>query len=272
MKQYLADGLLIDKENKTISYDETTNGIEFDFNRGYYVTNENLKISDNFYVKTTIYSIFKRNKRNDSDGNKFIYVLKNKDDWKFASEEDKNKIGELIDKSLEQFCNNVHFDAIWTIPSSHSINQNIALWLHKHKPNTELFTKEFQQYDLPMVMQQALNKVNRDAETVADPIQRKLYHDTKVKQLIKIYKIMLEDGKFSMKKIHHTQDRKLFQDTFCVFGDLPRLSKAVFNKDLLVIDDLISSNTSITNGVKELKELFEPKSISVFTLLSKNYK
>ena len=43
------------------------------------------------------------------------------------------------------------------------------------------------------------------------------------------------------------------------------------NKNILLVDDIISHGSSIRESIRTLKDQYEPKKIDVLTLLSKRY-
>jgi len=255
---YLIEGIDIDTTNKTISFN------------GSHEQNVDTSILINpTYVNINgidVISIFKRKKANDFsfDGNPLIYALKGINDWKF-----KNPQSDIINL-LKQFIRIVEkiqpkYDTIITVPSTNELNIEFLHRLDK------IIKSDFQITDY-------LYKMNVEDvyENYVDWKQLQLDYGKeydKVKhEITKFFGNMEKNNSsyFSYKFIKDVNLRKYI--TMTIYSDDEKTieyAPHINNKNILILDDTISSGQTISESCREISEMFTPKSITVITLFSK---
>ena len=82
-------------------------------------------------------------------------------------------------------------------------------------------------------------------------------------------KMIEKDDYFTYKEIP-TNLRKYICNSCTIYGnDALKYSDIINDKDILILDDTISSGETISDNVKAIRDTFAPKSITVITLFSK---
>ena len=76
------------------------------------------------------------------------------------------------------------------------------------------------------------------------------------------------DAVFKRHKIANAEMRNAIDKTLAV-ADPNSYHSELNNKDVLIIDDIISRGASIRESIKIIKQTYTPKSITILTLLSK---
>lgn len=253
---YLVEGINVDKLNKTVSLTDSHNkGVDF--------TLENNPIYDNINGIDVI-SIFKRSKidtdaKKNLDGNPFIYALKGKDDWKFDITDE--EITRYIRRFL-QVCKKIkgHYDTIITIPSSSDINKKFMKVISrqvKSEYNLEgLFSK--------LSIETIINNDLIDIEQIKKDYPNSKKADDVVNEIYDSLDKMPTDD-FEAKRI---RKKYLKYIKYITLGDKINAMDKINDKDILILDDIMSSGTTISQCVENIRETFLPKSITVITLLS----
>ena len=212
-----------------------------------------------------IISIFKRTKLNqykgdkDLDGNPFIYALKNKNGWRFEITQNE------IRKYLNKFINNCEklqkkYDTIIMIPSKSKVNERFMNYLYDILKAKNKITNFFSK-----------TKINTDEpESFID--YEKLKIDKKDTPYIINY---IEDFLYDLNETDKEFEAKNFDKSLLKYLKFLTRNKnvdyveAINNKNILVLDDVYASGTTISQAVESIKQNYEPKSITVVTLLSK---
>lgn len=253
---YIVEGINIDTNNKTVSLTDNHNkGIDFSL--------INNPVYDKFKDYDVI-SIFKRTKLYDitntqRDGNPFIYALKNKNGWKF------NITNEEIYKYIKRFLSickkiNSKYDTIIITPSTSDINKKFMkvisdqikakdiineffVKLSKEEIiDDDLINKEQIQNDYPTEYNKVLAEINRSFRRMkGNSFEAKLMK----KEYLKYIKYISTE-----------------------YNDEDIRSK-IDDKDILILDDTISSGETISQCINGVLSNFVPKSITIITLLSK---
>lgn len=253
---YIVEGINIDTNNKTVSLTDNHNkGIDFSL--------INNPVYDKFKGYNVI-SIFKRTKLYDitntqRDGNPFIYALKNKNGWKF------NITNEEIYKYIKRFlsiCKKINstYDTIIITPSTSDINKKFMkiisdqieakdiineffVKLSKEEIiDDDLINKEQIQNDYPTEYNKVLAEINRS-------FRRMKGNSFEAKMMKKEY---LKYIKYISTEYNNEDIRSKIDD-----------------KDILILDDTISSGETISQCINGVLSNFVPKSITIITLLSK---
>lgn len=246
---FIVEGIEIDLNTKKVKLNDSNKGVDFE---GPIYWKEN---------GMDIISIFKRTKLNESgynrDGNPFIYALKNKYDWKFdVSYQD-------IRKYLNKFISNCEklqkkYDTIIMIPSKSELNERFMNYLYDILNATYKITDIFRKMDLDHdELEQFINyeKIKEDfinPNDIVDELENILYS--------------FNGKEFEAKKV----PKKLLKYfNFLTKNEKVSYVESITDKNVLILDDIYSSGNTISQAVNAIKQNYEPKSITVVTLLSK---
>lgn len=246
---FIVEGIEIDLNTKKVKLNDYNKGVDFE---GPIYWKEN---------GMDIISIFKRTKLNESgynrDGNPFIYALKNKYNWKFdVSYQD-------IRKYLNKFISNCEklqkkYDTIIMIPSKSELNERFMNYLYDILNATCKITDIFRKMDLDHdELEQFINyeKIKEDflePNNIAEQLENILYS--------------FNGKEFEAKKV----PKKLLKYfNFLTKNEKVSYVESITDKNVLILDDIYSSGNTISQAVNAIKQNYEPKSITVVTLLSK---
>lgn len=125
-KMYLIEGIIYNPQKKTVRYSKYT-GKDVD-------TESNEMFVDKKTIKgITIYSVFKRSRDTESDGNPLIYALKGESGWKFQDENNKNEFLSRLDTKVSIISKNfLDKDTTVLTPSSRNLNKLLGNLLKKN--------------------------------------------------------------------------------------------------------------------------------------------
>ena len=207
-------------------------------------------------------SIFKRTLLYDidnvqRDGNPFIYALKNKYGWKFnVSNED---IYKYVKRFL-QICQKINssYDTIIITPSSSDLNERFMTSITKQVKAKNVINEFF----LKMTIEEIVDDDLIDVEQ----IQKDHPND---------YNKVLGDIHRSFRRMKNgTFEAKLIKKEYLKYikyigtSDNEHLRELIDDKDILLLDDTISSGETISQCIDGILSNFIPKSITIITLLS----
>lgn len=250
----LLEGIYIDDESKSVKLNDSSKGVNFN-GPIYWKTADGLDVI----------SIFKRTSYVDHekeyDGNPFIYALKNKFGWKFDIS--KQEVHKYIKKFVEN-CQKLQqtYDTIIMIPSHSKINKKFMESLYdilkaRHKIEY-LFSKI------------ELNHDEVEQFIDYDAIKKDYEYPRKIEIEIEkiLYKLNGTEKEFEAKLVNK---KYLKYIKFLQIKDDPDSVEQINNKNILILDDVFSSGTTISQAVDAIKQNYNPKSITVVTLLSKKF-
>ena len=250
---FIVEGIVIDKYNKTVSLNDSNRGVDFE-GPIYWKDKDNIDMI----------SIFKRTKLdnfNDPyDGNPFIYALKDIKGWTFDITD-----AEII-KYLRKFINNCkklqqNFDTIIIIPSGNDLNRRFM-------------NKLFNLIKADFKIEKLIKKISLNVDDIEQFIDYELiskeFPDNHRNIEIQIEDILYEhqskNKEFSAKDV----DKQLLRYIkFLQINDDPNSIEKINDKNVLVLDDIYSSGSSIYRAVEAIKQNYNPKSLTGVTLLSK---
>lgn len=251
---FICEGLEIDLKLKIIKLNDSTEGV--DFNGPIYWKDDN---------DIDVISIFKRTPlkayNKDYDGNPFIYALKNKLGWKFDISD--VEIHKYLKKFIEN-CSKLQkkYDTIIMIPSKSSLNKRFMDYLYKNlnakvKYESILRKKSLNHDELEQFIN--YDKLNKD-------YKNPFYIENEILDLL--YELNDSGKEFEAKMIdkHYLKYINFLE----IRGDENTVEN-ITNKNVLILDDIYSSGSSISNAAEILKQNYEPKSITAVTLLSKKF-
>lgn len=252
---YIVEGININSNDKTISLtEEHDKGVDFSL--------VNNPVYDK-YKDFDVISIFKRSKLVDDtnterDGNPFIYALKEKKGWTFDITND--EIFRYIKRFLE-ICKKINntYDTIVITPSSTNINERFMKVISK-QVQAENIVREF----LVKIKKEEIiddNLIDKEQITKDYPNN---YNEviTKISRSFR----RMEGADFEAK--HMDKKYLKYVKYIGVNNDL-NIRPMIDGKDILVLDDTISSGTTVSQCIDGITSNFTPKSITIVTLLSK---
>jgi ribosomal protein S17E len=217
-----------------------------------------------------IYSIFTRNKSEEAnDGNPLIYGMKDLFNWKISESDKKElyvrtkKIAEKISQELQ------NQSVILSIPSSNSLNKEFAEVINS------VFNKEIIYDDvlikLPKdeVYKSISPTTPAEARKELDIAFAKMGDSFKFKEISPKYREYITN-------IYKTNKKSTTGAAATAVASLPedldklkKIDSLIRGKNIIILDDTISSGSTIKLFVKELQSLYNPKSITIITLFSK---
>ncbi|MBO5673187.1 MAG: phosphoribosyltransferase [Paludibacteraceae bacterium] len=254
---YIVEGININTNEKTVSLtDDHDKGVDFSL--------VNNPVYDK-YKGYDVISIFKRSKLVDNtntqrDGNPFIYALKGKKRWKF------NITNEEIFKYIKRFleiCKKINntYDTIVITPSSTNINERFMKVI-SNQVKAENVIKEF---FVKIKKEEIIDDDLIDKEQIT-----KDYPDNYNEVITQIYRSFrrMEGADFEAK--HMDKEYLKYVKYIGINNDNNdvNIRPMIDGKDILILDDTISSGTTVSQCIEGIISNFTPKSITIVTLLS----
>ena len=238
--QYLIEGIDIDYLKKEILFNPNhEENIDTSLLNPTYTKIQNMEVI----------SLFKRKENIDkTDGNPLVYALKGIKGWNI----DYDNIM-LLFKQFLKISKNIKssYDTIVTVPSTNTLNTNLLYRLNKiikGKPILDMFHRL----------------------SVSDVLECGINKDSDPKDFKKVYDILrkqnLTNSTFTYKDIPKNL-RYVIKSSCSVTNELT-YQEDINEKDILILDDTISSGKSISDTVQAINKNFNPKSITVITLFS----
>lgn len=252
---YIVEGLNIDVDNKTVSLtDNHDSGVDFS------LVNNPIYDKHNGY---DVISIFKRTPLTDinntqRDGNPFIYALKNKNGWKF------NITTSEITKYIRRFlsiCKKIKnkYDTIIITPSASDINEKFMNVISRQVDTDKIINEYFVKLTKEEIIDDDLIDTERIRNDYGDSYER----------------IMSEIHRSFRRMKGNTFEAKYVKKEYLKYikyietnGD-NNIRKYIDDKDILLLDDTISSGETVSQCINGILSNFTPKSITIITLLSK---
>ena len=255
LDNYIVEGLNIDVDNKTVSLTDTHNsGIDFS------LVNNPVYDKHNGY---DVISIFKRTSLTDinntqRDGNPFIYALKNKNGWKF------NITSEEINKYIRRFLNvcqkiNKKYDTIIITPSASELNEKFMKAISRQVNANNIINEYFVKLSKEEIVDDDLIDIERIRRDYGNSFN----------------KVMSEIHRSFRRMKGETFEAKYVKKEYLKYikyietiGD-DDIRKYIDDKDILLLDDTISSGETVSQCINGILSNFIPKSITIITLLSR---
>lgn len=200
-----------------------------------------------------VISIFKRkHNKEKTDGSPLIHALKGNFGWTI----DEKSIIELfkqflkISKKIEP-----KYDTIINVYSRSTLNTQFLHRLNKVIKAENHITDLFMKIEASEVLMQAVK--SNIGKSNFDKLMKSLQ------------KMIDKDNYFTYKML--PTDLRQYICTSCKVEERDDLmySEMINDKDILILDDTISSGKTISDSVYAINETFKPKSITVITLFSK---
>ena len=255
LDNYIVEGLNIDVDNKTVSLTDAHNsGIDFS------LVNNPVYDKHNGY---DVISIFKRTSLTDinnaqRDGNPFIYALKDKNGWKF------NITTSEITKYIRRFSNickkiNNKYDTIIITPSASDINEKFMKAISRQVDANNIINEYFVKLSKEEIIDDDLIDIERIRHDYGNSFN----------------KVMSEIHRSFRRMKGETFEAKYVKKEYLKYikyietiGD-DDIRKYIDDKNILLLDDTISSGETVSQCINGILYNFMPKSITIITLLSK---
>jgi hypothetical protein len=239
---YVFEGIDVDVENRVVTFNDN------------HEENVDTSIENNPTYKTisgveTI-MLFKRKKSNEfrvSDGNPLVYALKSIKSWKISTE-DRNAIFDRIDDIITKIG---VFDTIVVMPSSnplvkelgnHLMNNNKAKNIINHCVVKRLKSDIIDDMPWSGFSNKQMTKIEDGFSKMGDYFESKFFPKDKK---------IIDKFETNIFKINKNKDYN-----------------TMYNKNVLVIDDTISTGLSLNKCSQIINEQYNPKSIKQLSLFS----
>lgn len=262
LSENLEEGIDFDPKTRTVSYNPS-----HEENVDTSIRN-NPTVDNDIIPNINVWSIFKRKKGLQGDGNPLIYALKG-EGWTFRSENDRIAIEHQFDAIAEKFAKLYTVGITIILPSSNILNQHIANVVMSKSKNPELISGIIRK-----LTTEEVDEIVLDFNSTF----RKVYRDDMFNEAYFQLKDYLEDmnqtrdGIFTRHLIKDPKMRNAVDITLKVSDDkYARFANKINGQNILIIDDTISRGQSIKEACRIMQETYAPKSITVLTLLSKIY-
>lgn len=266
-KMYLIEGIIYNPQKKTVRYSKYT-GKDVD-------TESNEIFVDKKTIKgITIYSVFKRSRDTESDGNPLIYALKGESGWKFQDENNKNEFLSRLDTKVSIISKNfLDKDTTVLTPSSRNLNKLLGNLLKKNLNHITLLDDVVRKMTIGEVYKYILEDDSEFRKNYKDFRLSRAYKDFLLycKKSIDGYteEVDMMEEPFKLHFIDDATMRSYITKTLKVETNDDYFDK-LDGKNVIIIDDTVYSGNSIRQMIREIKTCYKPKSISVLTLFSKS--
>lgn len=226
----------------------------------------NPTVDTTFIPGVEVWSIFTRNRIDDSDGNPLIYALKGEKHWKFRSEWDRKCIEKQFGLIADKFLKEHSYDVTVIAPTSNKLNDYIVNTIIAKKPDIEYIQGVLLKLSTGDIREMINEKDSRFKKTYRDDFlnaRRQLY----------VYLDRMDrerDGVFTRHLIDDSKMRNVLDKTLKNNDDLiAEDATKITDHDVLIVDDTISRGQTIKEAVKTIRSCYNPTSITVLTLFSK---
>jgi len=277
-KSMFKEGINIDRKNKIVYLTlEHDRGIKFS---GKPVIDTQLVEGIKYNVisifeRTEYYVINEEKEKIYYDGNPLVYALKDLYTWSI-NDETRNQFFNEMDKVLKEIKFN-DYDTLVLMPSKHLFLNEFINYAKKYvndkiKIATPFLSLKYPNYNKNKIDWDDKNRFIRTSVLLPNtPFRIENNVIDEVWQSIR-----KNEGYVSMKDISDNY-REYVRTIKLNSTEYERTYDKVYNKDILLVDDTMSTGSSISQGIKYLKgikrfkglEKFNPKSITIMTIFSK---
>lgn len=255
--------------NEGIDFDPTTKTVAYNPSHEENVDTslENNPTIDNELIKgINIWSIFKRKRGNQMDGNPLIYALKNEGGWHFKTQSDYEAIEKQFNLIAEKFASMYQIGVTIIIPSGNELNNHIAEIVMSKSEDAKLIQGVIRKMTTEEVNDIVMEYGSRFRVYYKEQFSEAYY------QLLDYLEEMNEKrgGTFSRHFIKDPTMRNVLDMTLKISEDkYARFANDINGQHVLLIDDTISRGHTIKNACNIIMETYAPKSITVLTLMSR---
>lgn len=276
------EGVSFNPETKKVFYNALVNGCVDTKN----YTTESIQLSNGLNV--IVYCIFIRTEVNRNselsrrdvdkddaikkyDGNPLIYALKGENNWELFDEKQKDYIYKDAQSNLRKILTKMDIQTAILTPSKSSINSEIGYMVRFFDNSINIISDVMRK----LTTQEVWEEISEN-ETFFNYCKS---HHLNYKEMIdKAYKELstIKNGLYSSHDIVDNQLRNAISDSISLIGINEKLidkyNELINDKDVMVIDDLIRSGSTMKSTMELVISNYSPKSIIGLSLLSSRTK
>jgi hypothetical protein len=260
----LFEGLIIDPINKLVSFtDENEDAVDtgLEFNPRYYKFH-NWNVISIFLRKD--YEILGQK----FDGNPLIYALKKIKGWNFA---DKDEDFSFMVQRFCEICKKItpKYDTLILIPSTHTINQQLSISLIKNIGYMNLIEDFFTKPTVDEIQDSydGVKMLNKFGQQKTEQILTRMNgYFEKMNYWFTIKNIPPNDRKYL--EYYDFQNILINKDYMSLSNQKKKVNQMINDKNILIFDDTLSTGETVSRYIKNMYITFEPKSVTILTLLS----
>ena len=278
----LNEGIDIDTYKRIVTYNPSHSNfvdtsLKFNPNINKNIFKSNLSALDKVaftkgeFNNITVWSIFKRfGNRTTYDGNPLIYALKEENGWKFPNTANKEQFFEQVELVIKKFLTMNKPDTIIVIPSSNPLNNKLAEMIVENSPESEIINDVLIKITAESILNYVYEPDSAFREFYGESFQKK-YRELE-EYINKNVRVKHLNSDLILFKRHWIEDSTMRTviDKTMMLNDVS-YADLINNKNILLVDDIISHCSSNKESIRTLKDQYEPKKIDVLTLLSKRY-
>ena len=250
------EGIDVDKYRNVTMTDEHENRVDTS-------VENNPTILTNIIPNVKVWSILKREKSDNGDGNPLLYGLKNEKGYHVTNiEEVKERIETIIEKFIQE---NSGIDVTIEIPSTNELNRYIASSVSQYCTNPKFLDK--------VLVKMSVEEVD-DFVYEKDSLFRQHYGEYfySAYKFFQNYCNKMTDGVFRFHLVKDMEMRKTIEHTI-KFSDefYSEYVDAINDKNILIVDDSITNGQTLQNAYRIISTDYAPKTITILTLFSPLY-
>ena len=210
-----------------------------------------------------VWSLFQRKSGGMSDSNPMLYVLKKEKGYTLTNPK-------IVYKRIEDLCeqfiqNHPNMSATLAIPSTNQLNKYLLNTFKKKSQNTMIIDN--------LLVKLSVQEVD-DYIFKEDSMFRKQYgaQYEQAYEMFVNYCSKMKDGIFRIHLIEDMKMRKVIDHTIKIADQFyGKYLSAINGKDILIMDDSITTGQSLREVYQIIADCYEPKSITILTLMSPLY-
>ncbi len=219
----------------------------------------------------TVWYVFKRfGNRTTCKGNPLIYALKEENNWKFPNQENKEKFFEQVELIIKKFLSMHKPNTIIALPCTNPLDMKFAEMIVKNSPDSELICDVLMKISVERLLDYVYEPDSEFRKYYADDFEI-MYRQLEkyIETNIRVNKLYSDTVPFKRHWVEDQIMRNVIDRTMMLNG--ASYGNSINNKNVLLVDDVISQGNSIRESIRILKEQYEPKRIDVLTLLSRRH-
>jgi hypothetical protein len=210
-----------------------------------------------------VWSLFKRKEGGVNDGNPLLYALKHEKNYQLTNPN-------FVYKRIEDLCDafirsHPNMDVTLAIPSTNSLNKFLYETLKRKCKGIMVIDN--------LMIKMTVEEVD-DCIFEKTSLFRKTYgaNYAQAHEAFETYCSKMKDGTFRLHLIKDMNMRKTIEHTIKLSDRFyGKYMEAINGKNILIVDDSVTNGQTITEAYKIIAECYEPKSITILTLMSPLY-
>ena len=210
-----------------------------------------------------VWSLFQRKVGGLNDGNPLLYALKGEKDYELTNQE-------FVYKRIEDLCElfiqkHPNMSATIAVPSTNPLNKYFTSLYKRKSNNTMVIDNLFVKMSVEEVDDYIYKKDSAFRKKYGAQYEQK-------HQMFEHYCSAMEDGIFRLHLIKDIEMRKVIDRTIKLEDKFyGTYMSAINGKDILILDDSITTGQSLREVYQIIADCYEPKSITILTLMSPKY-